>query len=76
MSIFDRIKARLIDDWTKAWKYWSVQISILGAALSAAWAALPADTRAMIPGAQWIGLALFVMVLVTRLIQQKKPDGQ
>lgn len=73
--MIDKLRARLIEDWRKAWRYWSVQVSLFGAALSAAWTQLPADTRASIPGAQWIGFALFMLVLASRLIQQGKTDA-
>lgn len=69
-SLWARIRARLIDDWRQAWRFWSVRISVLGAAMSAAWVSLPADTRAEIPGAQWIGLVLFASTIVARLVQQ------
>ncbi len=70
VRFLDRLRARLIDDLRTAWKYWSVQISVVGVALSGAWAALPPDTRMAIPGAQWIGLILFAAVALSRLIKQ------
>lgn len=70
-----RLAARLIADARQAWRYWSVQISALGMALSAAWVALPADTRAAIPGAQWIGLALFALIALSRIVQQGPRDA-
>lgn len=68
--MIERLKARLVDDWRQAWKWWSVRVSAFGIALSGAWVALPADTRALIPGAQWIGLALFALTIAARLIDQ------
>ena len=65
-----RIRARLIDDLRRAHSFWSVQLSAVGAAFSAAWIALPADTRALVPGAQWIGLALFLAIGFARLLHQ------
>ena len=65
-----RIRARLIDDLRRAHSFWSVRLSALGAAFSAAWIALPADTRVQVPGAQWIGLALFLAIGVARLLHQ------
>ena len=65
-----RIRARLIDDLRRAHSFWSVQLSAVGAAFSAAWIALPADTRVHVPGAQWIGLALFLAVGLARLLHQ------
>ena len=65
-----RIRARLIDDLRRAHRFWSVRLSALGAAFSAAWIALPADTRALVPGAQWIGLGLFLAIGLARLLHQ------
>ncbi len=65
-----RIRARLIDDVRQAHRYWSVRISAIGAALSAAWATLPPDTRMMIPGAPWIGLGLFLAAALSRILHQ------
>lgn len=67
-------KVRLIARWRSAFRLWSVRLSMLGAALSAGWGALPADLRAALPGAEWLGLLLFVAVTVSRLIDQ--PDLQ
>lgn len=67
-----RIRARLIDDVRQAYRFWSVRIAVIGAAVSAAWAALPPDTRTMIPGAHWIGLALFIATALARILHQ--PD--
>jgi hypothetical protein len=75
MTSGERFRQRLIANWRAAHKFWSVRISALGAAMSAAWVALPADTRAAIPGAQWIGLVLFAAVVISRLIDQEKPHA-
>lgn len=63
-------RACMIADLTRAWRFWSIRLSMLGAALSAGWLALPPDTRALVPGAHWIGLALFLLVAFARLINQ------
>ena len=65
-----RIRARLIDDLRRAHHFWSMRLSAIGAAFSAAWIALPADTRVHVPGAQWIGLALFLAIGMARLLHQ------
>lgn len=65
-----RIRARLIDDLRRAHRFWSVRLSAVGATFSAAWIALPADTRVLLPGAQWIGLALFIAIGLARLLHQ------
>ena len=65
-----RIRARLIADLRAAHRFWSVRLSAMGIALSAAWAALPPDTRLAVPGAHWIGLALFLTIALSRLVDQ------
>jgi len=65
-----RIRARLIDDVRLAHRYWSVRISAIGAAASAAWVALPSDMRMAIPGAEWIGLGLFLAAALSRILHQ------
>lgn len=69
-SDLHRLRPRLIAEWRSAWRYWSIRIAAIGAALSGAWVALPADTRALIPGAQWIGLLLFGLTIAARLVDQ------
>jgi hypothetical protein len=65
-----RIRARLIDDVRLAHRYWSMRISAIGAAASAAWVALPPDMRTTIPGAEWIGLGLFLAAALSRVLHQ------
>lgn len=72
-----RIRARLIDNWRSAWRLWSVQISFVGLALSAGWQVLPYDVREHIPGQQWISVAFFLLVIVSRLFSQEgKKNGE
>jgi|GEM_PF-2179944 len=65
-----RVRARLIGELRLAHRYWSVRLSALGAAVSAAWMSLPADARAAMPGSQWISLALFLAIVLARVIGQ------
>lgn len=65
-----RIRARLIDDLRRAHRLWSMRLSAIGAAASAAWIALPADLGAAIPGAPWIGLGLFLAIALARIVHQ------
>lgn len=65
-----RLRARLIGDVRAAHRYWSVRLSVLGAAVSGAWIALPPDTRAAMPGGQTIGFAMFLAILLARLVDQ------
>ncbi|MGF7168723.1 hypothetical protein FHS91_000378 [Sphingobium xanthum] len=65
-----RFRARLIADVRRAHRLWSVRLSALGAGLSAAWTALPPDTRLSLPAGQWIGLALFLAIGLARIVDQ------
>lgn len=66
----------LVSQWQKAWKWFSVQLSLVGAALAGAWAALGDDLKAYIPHRVVAGIAafIFVGVIVGRLISQQKPQ--
>lgn len=66
-----RIRARLIADLRQSWRFWSVRISAIGAALMAAWTALPADVRAGLPYANHLAAMLFVLVALSRLVSQE-----
>ncbi len=67
-----RIRARLIPDLRRAWRFASVQISTLGAGLMAGWSALPADVRAQLPYANQVAAAMFALVVVARLVGQER----
>lgn len=50
--MLDRLRARLIDDWHKGWKFWSIRLSGIGIALQTlllSWASLPLDLWNMMP---------------------------
>lgn len=79
------MKLALIDDWRRAHKLGSVQVSgamavIFGAgpALLAAWNQMPDDLKAALPTgwAHWIATAGFVLVLLARLVKfDRGPQG-
>ena len=68
-----------VSNWRDAWRWFSVRFAALGAAVSVAWLALPADLTAQVPG--WVQNAvagvIFVGVLLGRLIDQRarQPNG-
>lgn len=74
---------RLIDDWKKASKWWSVRIAAFGFIASSLGAAIAA-TGAVVPWFSilkpWEGFTLgaivFLGVLVGRIIKQKDKDAQ
>ena len=85
----DALRARLIDDWRRSWRFWSMRLSLIGALLSAvgavfpgaileAWNALPPDLRVLIPqrAVQIIAASLFVGTMAARLCKQRdQHDG-
>jgi hypothetical protein len=82
-------KLRLIPDWKKCHRFWSVRISALGAAIMGLftiwpdsalqlWAAMPDEVRTLIPHRIVSGLAAFVFVMTTasRIVKQRPKDEQ
>ena len=66
---------KVIDDWKKAWRFLSVQLSALWTTLTAVWLITPEDQRAAILtaigiDAAWRVVAGFVLVVVARLKAQ------
>jgi protein-S-isoprenylcysteine O-methyltransferase Ste14 len=66
---------RLVDDWRKALKWFSVQIPAVNVAFLATWAALPPKFQDALPVPWVIGIAVVLLVLgiVGRLIKQETP---
>lgn len=69
----------LIPEWKKAWRMFSVQANVIGAAIISAYSALPEEFKAQVP-AKWVLVAAgaaFVAGLAGRLVHQpdiKAPD--
>ena len=72
----ERFKARLIADWRKAYRLWSVRLAAIGLAVMSAWPSIPQEIREQIPGQRWIAAAIFAAVILGRLINQEKKDGE
>lgn len=73
-----KISDYLIHEWQHAWKLWSVQLNVIGIGLMAfgeimrdSWSALPPSLADRIPHAETIGLIVFILGLVARLMKQK-----
>lgn len=73
---------KLVDNWKRAWRWWSVRLSAAGAVVMGvaevaghSWASLPPELRDTLPHAQTIGLGLFIASALARLIQQETNDG-
>ncbi|WQZ00332.1 holin [Escherichia phage Shy] len=86
-AMINRVKVELIDDWRLFWRFWSVRLGIIGTALTGvlvafpdaalyAWNLLPSDLKAAIPEqyVPLIGVGVFVLSLVARLIKQQRPE--
>ena len=69
---------KLIPNWRKAWRMFSVQAQAAAIAAIAGWQALPNDLRVLVPQQVAIGLALVLLVLgiVGRLIDQPKTKDE
>ena len=68
---------KLVPDWRRAWRWFSVQALTVSAAAPAAWLAVPDDMRAAVP-AEWLaaaGVALGVLGLMGRLVDQGGGDA-
>jgi hypothetical protein len=65
---------KLIPNWRKAWRMFSVQAQTIALALTGAWQAVPEDIRTAVPG--WVPLTMLGLILVGgivgRLIEQPK----
>ncbi len=64
----------LIEEWRQAWRWFSCQAMALAAALQGAWAAVPDDMKARLPG--WIVTAATIALLLAgiggRLVRQQR----
>jgi hypothetical protein len=66
---------KLIDDWRKAWRWFSVQAMVLAGALQAAWLAVPDDLKQgwLTDGyATMATIVLLFLGTVGRLVDQPK----
>ena len=63
---------RLVKDWRKAWRYFSVQAFALQGIAAASWLAVPGDMRAAVPSEWLAGAALLLTALgiIGRLVDQ------
>lgn len=78
--MLDKLKTALIAEWKGSWKLWSVQANALGLGLMTfgefmrdSWSQLPGDLANKIPHAETIGIIVFGLGLVARVLRQAKP---
>ena len=66
---------KLIEEWRKGYRLFSVQAMALATALLGAWAVLPDDLRTTLP--HWVpnlaGITILVAGILGRLVQQTPP---
>lgn len=65
---------QLVPDWKESWRWFSVQVLAVLAALPLVWVALPADAKAFLPDSlePWVLAALAAGGLIGRLVDQPK----
>lgn len=81
------IKVKLINNWKDAWRFWSVRLSALGAAIltmvdlapgaiASVWTQLPRTITDSLPDdmIKWIGIGLIVASPLARVIRQSSLD--
>jgi hypothetical protein len=81
------LRARIVADWRRGWRFWSVRLQALALAsgtllaaapeaLVEAWRAMPPYLRTMIPAemAPWLPLLFGALAILARFIRQKQVD--
>ena len=68
------MKIELIEDWRKAWRWFSVNAMVAAGAIQGAWLQVPDDMKAHIPSYLVSGatIAFLVLGIAGRLIKQDK----
>jgi hypothetical protein len=70
-------KLQLVEDWRKAWRWFSVNAMVLAAAIQGAWLQIPDDMKASIPPAlvSYSTITLLVLGVLGRLLKQGGEGG-
>ena len=67
---------KLVENWRMAWRWLSVQLAILAAAMQAAMLAFPTiKDWVSDSAAHTIGVAMITAIVLGRVIDQKKPEA-
>ena len=63
---------KLVQDWRRCWRWFSVQAMVVAGAIQGAWLFIPADMKASVPDdwVRWMTLTLLVLGIAGRLVQQ------
>ncbi len=69
-------KPKLIPNWKKAWRMFSVQAQVLAMALLGTWQVMPEDLKTQLPPGTvfYLSMALLVAGVVGRLIVQPSTE--
>jgi len=80
---------KLIEDWKKVHKFWSVRLGIIGTALTAlflavpdaavhAWAFMPEDIKSSLPPEliKFVGILILGSSFVARIVKQPKLESK
>jgi hypothetical protein len=67
---------KLVPDWRKAWKWFSVQLALVGAALQAAILAFPSIKEWLGDAvSHCVGLLILAGIVMGRLVDQGRPNA-
>lgn len=79
----------LIPDWKRSYKFWSVQLGLIGTVVTGfflaapeaalyAWAALPQELKSLLPPdiLKWAGILILVLSFIARVIRQSKLERE
>jgi hypothetical protein len=63
---------KLVNDWRKSWRWFSMQAQAAGVALQGSWLLVPEDVKTQIPGTIVTGIAMFLLIagMLGRLVVQ------
>lgn len=63
---------KLVDDWRRAWRWFSMQCMTLAGVVQGAWAAMPDDMRDSVPpnAVTILTISLLALGIVGRLVKQ------
>lgn len=83
--MWGKIKKHLVDNWCLAWRWWSVRLNALGLLILsfvqfdpvgalAVWNMMPLAVRTFLPSnfLTIIGVALFALSMIARVVKQPK----
>lgn len=69
---------RLVPDWHRAARWWSVRLAALQLALLQGWTMLPDDLKAAVPGPLMAkaASAIALLTIVARVVAQDPPEDK